>query len=152
MTTSDALEPTDAAIIRVLTTDGRASFTDLAEQVGLSVSAVHQRVKRLEQRGVLRGYHAEVDRDAVGLPLTAFVSLTPFDPAAPDDYPQRLAHLPEIESCYSVAGDESYILTVRVASPRALEDLLRRIREAANVATRTTVVLSIPFEARPLTL
>ena len=147
--TANALEPTDAAILRVLTTDGRASFTDLAEQVGLSVSAVHQRVKRLEQRGVLRGYTAQVDRDAVGLPLTAFVSLTPFDPAAPDDYPQRLAHLPEIESCYSVAGDESYILTVRVASPRALEDLLRRIREVANVATRTTVVLSIPYEARP---
>ena len=152
MTTSDALEPTDAAILRVLTADGRASFTDLADQVGLSVSAVHQRVKRLEQRGVLRGYRADVDRDAVGLPLTAFVSLTPFDPAAPDDYPQRLAHLPEIESCYSVAGDESYILTVRVASPRGLEDLLRRIREAANVSTRTTVVLSIPFEARPPTL
>ena len=149
MTSSNALEPTDAAILRVLTADGRASFTDLAEQVGLSVSAVHQRVRRLEQRGVLRGYVAQVDRDAVGLPLTAFVSLTPFDPAAPDDYPQRLAHLPEIESCYSVAGDESYILTVRVASPRALEDLLRRIREAANVSTRTTVVLSIPFEARP---
>ena len=79
----------------------------------------------------------------------AFVSLTPFDPAAPDDYPQQLAHLPEIESCYSVAGDESYILTVRVASPRALEDLLRRIREAANVSTRTTVVLSTPYEGRP---
>ncbi|MGH3909502.1 MAG: Lrp/AsnC family transcriptional regulator, partial [Pseudonocardiaceae bacterium] len=107
------LEPTDVAILRALTTEGRSSFTDLAEQVGLSVSAVHQRVKRLEQRGVLRGYTAQVDRDAVGLPLTAFVSLTPFDPAAPDDYPQRLAHLPEIESCYSVAGDESYILTVR---------------------------------------
>ncbi|MGH3908116.1 MAG: Lrp/AsnC family transcriptional regulator [Pseudonocardiaceae bacterium] len=143
------LEPTDVAILRALTTEGRSSFTDLAEQVGLSVSAVHQRVRRLEQRGVLRGYTAQVDRDAVGLPLTAFVSLTPFDPAAPDDYPQRLAHLPEIESCYSVAGDESYILTVRVASPRALEDLLRRIREVANVATRTTVVLSIPYEARP---
>lgn len=144
-----ALEPTDAAILRVLTAEGRASFTELAEQVGLSVSAVHQRVKRLEQRGVLRGYTALLDRHAVGLPLTAFVSLTPFDPAAPDDYPHRLAHLPEIESCYSVAGDESYILTVRVASPQALEDLLRRIREAANVSTRTTVVLSIPYEARP---
>jgi Lrp/AsnC family leucine-responsive transcriptional regulator len=144
-----ALEPTDAAIVRALTTDGRASFTDLAEQVGLSVSAVHQRVRRLEQRGVLRGYTALVDREAVGIPLTAFVSLTPFDPAAPDDYPQRIAHLREIESCYSVAGEESYILTIRVASPQALEDLLRRIREAAKVSTRTTVVLSIPYEARP---
>ncbi|HEU0087629.1 MAG TPA: Lrp/AsnC family transcriptional regulator [Pseudonocardiaceae bacterium] len=146
---TDPLEATDAAIVRALLTEGRVSFTDLAEQVGLSISAVHQRVRRLEQRGVLRGYTARVDRDAVGLPLTAFVSLTPFDPAAPDDYPQQLAHLPEIESCYSVAGDEAYILTVRVASPRALEDLLRRIREAAKVSTRTTVVLSIPYEARP---
>jgi Lrp/AsnC family leucine-responsive transcriptional regulator len=144
-----SLEPTDAAIVRALTADGRRSFTDLADQVGLSVSAVHQRVRRLEQRGVLRGYTAHVDREALGLPLTAFVSLTPFDPAAQDDYPDRLAHLPEIEACYSVAGEESYILTVRVASPRALEDLLRRIREAANVATRTTVVLSTPYEARP---
>ncbi|MGH4012483.1 MAG: Lrp/AsnC family transcriptional regulator [Pseudonocardiaceae bacterium] len=144
-----ALEPIDAAIVRALSTEGRCSFTDLAVQVGLSVSAVHQRVKRLEQRGVLRGYSALVDREAVGLPLTAFVSLTPIDPAAPDDYPQRLAYLTEIESCYSVAGDESYILTVRVSTPRALEDLLRRIREVANVSTRTTVVLSIPYEARP---
>lgn len=143
------LEPTDSAIVRALTADGRCSFTDLAEQVGLSVSAVHQRVRRLEQRRVLRGYTALVDHDAVGLSLTAFVSLTPFDPAAPDDYPDQLAHLPEIESCYSVAGDESYILVVRVASPRALEDLLRRIRENAKVSTRTTVVLSTPFEARP---
>lgn len=143
------LESTDSAIVRALTADGRCSFTDLAEHVGLSVSAVHQRVRRLEQRGVLRGYTALVDHDAVGLSLTAFVSLTPFDPAAPDDYPDQLAHLPEIESCYSVAGDESYILIVRVASPRALEDLLRRIRENANVSTRTTVVLSTPFEARP---
>lgn len=146
------LEPIEAAIIRALNADGRCSFTDLAERVGLSVSAVHQRVRRLEQRGVLRGYTAQVEFDAVGLPLTAFISLTPTDPAAPDDYPQRIAHLPEIESCYSVAGDESYLLTVRVASPRALEDLLRRIREAAKVSTRTTVVLSTPFEARPLAL
>jgi Lrp/AsnC family transcriptional regulator, leucine-responsive regulatory protein len=143
------LEPTDAAIVRTLATDGRCSFTDLAEQVGLSVSAVHQRVRRLEQRGVLRGYSAQVEFEAIGLSLTAFVSLTPFDPAAPDDYPAQLAQLPEIESCYSVAGEESYILTVRVASPRALEDLLRRIRETAKVSTRTTVVLSTAYEARP---
>lgn len=82
------------------------------------------------------------------MPLTALISLTPNDPAAPDDYPQRIQHIKEIESCYSVAGDESYILLVRVQSPLALEDLLRRIREAAKVSTRTTVVLSTPFEGR----
>lgn len=143
------LEGTDRAILRELLRDGRCSFTDLAERVGLSVSAVHQRVRRLEQRGTLQGYAARVDGEQMGLPLTAFISLTPIDPAAPDDYPQRLEHLPEIESCYSVAGDESYILRVRVASPAALEELLRQIREAAKVSTRTTVVLSTPFENRP---
>ena len=112
------------------------------------MSAVHQRVRRLEQRGVIRGYTVRLDGEQIGLPLTALISLTPNDPAAPDDYPQRLEHIPEIESCYSVAGDESYVLLVRVASPLALEDLLRRIREAAKVSTRTTVVLSTPFEGR----
>ncbi|MFE9746611.1 Lrp/AsnC family transcriptional regulator [Saccharothrix saharensis] len=143
------LEPIDRAILRELAADGRCSFTDLAERVGLSVSAVHQRVRRLEQRGVVRGYAARLDGDEIGLPLTAFISLTPIDPAAPDDYPKRLEHLPQIEACYSVAGDASYVLRVRVASPHGLEELLRQIREVANVSTRTTVVLSTPYEDRP---
>ena len=88
-----SLEPIDRAILRELAADGRCSFTDLAERVGLSVSAVHQRVRRLEQRGVLHGYAARVDGEQIGLPLTAFISLTPIDPAAPDDYPHRLEHL-----------------------------------------------------------
>lgn len=150
--TSGVLEPLDQAIVRELSADGRRSFTDLAERVGLSVSAVHQRVRRLEQRGVIKGYTAKLDGEQIGLPLTALISLTPNDPAAPDDYPQRLEHISEIESCYSVAGDESYVLLVRVASPLALEDLLRRIRESAKVSTRTTVVLSTPFEGRSPTL
>lgn len=143
------LEPTDRAILRELASEGRSSFTELAERVGLSVSAVHQRVRRLEQRGVLRGYVAQLDAAEIGLPLTALISLTPIDPSAPDDYPRRLEHLTQIESCYSVAGDESYVILVRVASPAGLEDLLRQIREVANVSTRTTVVLSTPYEHRP---
>ncbi|HEV8555603.1 MAG TPA: Lrp/AsnC family transcriptional regulator, partial [Actinophytocola sp.] len=91
------LEPIDRAIARELSADGRCSFTDLAERVGLSVSAVHQRVRRLEHRGVIRGYSARLNVDAVGLPLTAFISLTPTDPGAPDDYPQRLESIREIE-------------------------------------------------------
>ena len=149
MSTPPHLEPLDQAIVRELAADGRRSFTELAERVGLSVSAVHQRVRRLEQRGVIRGYTARLDNEAIGLPLTAFVSLTPIDPAAPDDYPQRLAHITSIESCYSVAGDESYILLVRVGTPADLEELLRQVREAAKVSTRTTVVLSTPYEGRP---
>jgi len=143
------MEDLDRLIVRELCADGRLSYTDLAERVGLSVSAAHQRVRRLEQRGVIRGFAARVDPDAVGLPLTAFVSIKPIDPSAPDDAPERLAHLDAIEACHSVAGEESYILKVRVAGPGRLEVLLQEIRAAANVSTRTTVVLSTPYENRP---
>ena len=145
------LEATDRRIVGLLAVDGRMSYTDLGKATGLSTSAVHQRVKRLEQRGLITGYGASVDHDAIGLPLTAFISITPIDPSQPDDYPLRVEHIAEIESCWSVAGDESYILKVRVPTPADLEDLLSRIRAAANVSTRTTVVLSTPFENRPVT-
>ena len=143
------MEEIDRAIVTALTDDGRLSYTDLAERVGLSVSAVHQRVRRLEQRGVIRGYAAQVSYQAVGLPLTAFVAIRPFDPSQPDDAPERLASLPEIEACYSVAGEDFYLLLVRVADPAELERLLQQIRTAASVTTRTTVVLSTPYEGRP---
>lgn len=143
------MEETDRQILRLLAGDGRMSFTDLGKATGLSTSAVHQRVKRLEQRGLITSYAAVLDYDRVGLPLTAFISIRPIDPSQPDDSPERLRDIAEIESCWSVAGDESYILKIRVATPRDLEDLLARIRSAANVSTRTTIVLSTPYEGRP---
>jgi Lrp/AsnC family leucine-responsive transcriptional regulator len=142
------VEDIDRQIMALLADDGRMSFTDLAKETGLSVSAVHQRVRRLQKRGVIVGFAAQLDSRQIGLPLTAFVSIKPIDPAAPDDAPERLAHLPAIEACHSVAGEESYILKVRVGSPNELEELLQNIRAAANVATRTTVVLSTPWESR----
>lgn len=142
------VEDVDSQIIRLLAADGRTSYTELARRTGLSVSAVHQRVRRLEERGVITGYTVVVDYEQIGLPLTAFISVRPIDPAAPDDTADRLAGLAEIEACHSVAGEESYILKVRVDSPVALEQLLARIRSAANVTTRTTVVLSTPYEGR----
>ena len=144
------MEETDRKIVSLLARNGRMSFTELARQAGLSVSAVHQRVRRLEQDGVSKGYAAMFNPEDVGLPLTAFVSVKPFDDAAPDDLPLRLQHLTAIEACHSVAGEENYILKVRVASPTALEDLLSQIRTLGRVSTRTTVVLSTPYENRPL--
>lgn len=149
--TTTPLETTDRRILELLAVDGRMSYTDLGKQTGLSTSAVHQRVKRLEQRGLITGYGATVNHEGIGLPLTAFISITPIDPAQPDDYPERVRGIEEIESCWSVAGDESYILKVRVPTPAALEDLLARIRASANVSTRTTIVLSTPYENRPVT-
>ncbi|HWL96113.1 MAG TPA: AsnC family transcriptional regulator [Nocardioidaceae bacterium] len=145
------MEDLDLTIVRLLAADGRMSFTDLGRATGLSTSAVHQRVKRLEQRGVIRGYVARIDYEQLSLPLTAFISIRPMDPGQPDDSPDRLRDIDEIESCWSVAGDESYILKVRVPTPGHLEDLLARIRGAANVSTRTTIVLSTPYESRPTT-
>lgn len=142
------LDDLDQQLLRLLVEDGRRSYTDLAKDTGLSTSAVHQRVRRLEQRGAVLGYGARVDPVAAGRSLTAFVSVKPIDPAAPDDAPQRLAHLLAVEACHSVAGQESYILKVRVAGPAELEVLLQEIRAAAQVSTRTTVVLSTPWEGR----
>jgi Lrp/AsnC family transcriptional regulator, leucine-responsive regulatory protein len=140
------VEDQDRRIVELLRQDGRMSYTDLGKAMGMSTSAVHQRVRRLEERGVIKGYAAVVDYSALNVPLTAFISITPLDPAAPDDIPERLHDLPEIEACHSVAGDENYILKTRVRTPGDLEDLLARVRATANVATRTTVVLSTPWE------
>ena len=145
------MEAIDRQLLSLLAADGRMSFTDLGRETGLSTSAVHHRVKRLEARGLIQGYSAIIDHDVVGLPLTAFVSIRPIDPSQPDDSPERLRDIIEIESCGSVAGEESYILKVRVATPAALEDLLSRIRACANVSTRTTIVLSTPYEGRAVT-
>ena len=143
------MEEIDRRIVGLLSRNGRMSFTELARQAGLSVSAVHQRVRRLETEGVITGYVALCDPVVIGLPMTAFVSVKPFDPAAPDEVPEKLRNLDAIEACHSVAGDENYILKVRVASPSALEDLLQQIRSIAQVSTRTTIVLSTAYENRP---
>ena len=142
------MEDIDRRIVALLAEDGRMSFTDLGKETGLSTSAVHQRVRRLEKRGVIRGYRAIIDPEALGLSLTAFVSIKAFDASAEDEAPKTIARVKGVEACYSVAGDEAYILKVRVASPVALEGLLGEIRAIAGVSTRTTVVLSVPFEDR----
>ncbi|WP_374976942.1 Lrp/AsnC family transcriptional regulator [Microbacterium trichothecenolyticum] len=140
----------DAAIVREVSQDARATLADLSAAVGLSVSAVQARLRRLESRGVITGYRALVDAEAVGKPLAAFVEITPLDPAQPDNAPELLEHLSEIEACHSIAGDASYILLVRVSTPRHLESLIRDIRAAASVNTRTTVVLQTFYENRPI--
>ena len=142
------LDEVDRLLARELVADGRATLAHLAASAGLSVSAVQSRVRRLESRGVVAGYTARIDPEAVGSMLSAFVAITPLDPSQPDDAPARLQHIPEIEACYSVAGEESYVLLVHVESARALEGLLQRIRTAADVKTRSTVILQKFYSER----
>lgn len=145
---ADALDDIDRILVRELVADGRATLSELATSTGLSVSAVQSRVRRLESRGVVTGYSARINPEAVGQLLSAFVAITPLDLSQPDDAPARLQHIEAIESCHSVAGEESYILLVRVESPRALEDLLQRIRITANVRTRSTIILQTFYDDR----
>ncbi|MCF8524660.1 MAG: Lrp/AsnC family transcriptional regulator [Aquiluna sp.] len=143
------MESLDRQIVLALAKDSSLSLTDFAAQLDVPSSTLHQRVKKLEARGVITGYRAEVDKRQVGLKINALISLTPIDPAAPDDIAEKVFEIPEIESCWSVAGVESYIVKVAVAEPEALEELLARIRAAANVSTKTSVILSTAFESRP---
>lgn len=148
MTDIEHLDDIDRLLVRELVADGRATLAHLAATAGLSVSAVQSRVRRLESRAVITGYTARVNPETVGHMLSAFVAITPLDPSQPDDAPSRLRHIDEIESCHSVAGDESYVLLVRVSSARMLEDLLQRIRTAANVRTRSTIILQTFYDGR----
>jgi Lrp/AsnC family leucine-responsive transcriptional regulator len=143
------MEKLDRQILALLAREGRMSYTDIGKETGLSTSAAQQRVRRLEQRGVIKGYRAILDSSELGLMVTAFVAIKPFDPGQADDAPERLQEIEEIISCYSVAGDASYLLKVQVQSMSHLESLLGRIRTAGKVSTQTTTVLSVPYEDRP---
>lgn len=146
-----ALDDVDRMLVQALREDGRATLAALGLRTGLSQSAVQARVRKLEARGVIAGYRAVVDPEAMGLPITAFVEITPLDQSQEDDAPERLRDLAGIEACYSVAGNANYLLLVRVASPGALEELLGTIRRAASVSTRSTIVLRTYFDGRPVT-
>ena len=146
--TTPLSDPIDRRLAALLVADGRSTLKNLAEATGLSVSAVQARVRRLEHDGVIRGYAADIAPEALGLPLAAIIAITPRDPEHEYEIPERLGELSEIESCHSVAGEDSFVLFVRVESPMALEALIREIRRRADVSTRTTVVLQTLFERR----
>lgn len=147
---TDVLDRRDLEIIAALQEDARATYADVGRRVGLAASSVHERVRKLEQLGAIRGYRAVVDPEALGLFVTALVAVTPLDASQPDDLPDRVRDFPEVEDCLSVAGEANYILKVRTKTTGDLEELIRRLREKGEVQTRTTVVLSIPFEGRPV--
>ncbi|UZJ25258.1 Lrp/AsnC family transcriptional regulator [Rhodococcus antarcticus] len=146
------MDTTDRLILDELRANGRATFADLGRTVGLSASAVHERVSKLETARVITGYHAVVDQAAVGLGVTALVGIEPSDTGDDEAIAASLAAVEEVESCYAVAGDQAFIVKVRVPTVDALERVLVLLRKVDGVArTRTTVVLSTRFEGRPNT-
>ncbi|MDQ3646516.1 MAG: Lrp/AsnC family transcriptional regulator [Actinomycetota bacterium] len=146
---SRSLDDADRAILALLEADARMPYGKIGASVGLAASSVHERVRKLERAGIIRGYRAEIDHARAGLPITAFVSLA-LQPSSPADIPSLIAGFPLVESCYSVAGDNSYVLTVRAPSTFELEELLDGLRAKLEVVTRSTIVLSTTFERRLL--
>ena len=143
------MDDIDRQLVAALVRDGRTSYAELARLVGLSAPSVHERVRRLERSGVIRGYAADVDLHAIGLGVTALVGILQREGAEQDDLADALAQVPEVEDCWFVAGEEAFVVKVRVADVDALEHCLGVLRRTPGVArTRTTVVLSTRFENR----
>jgi Lrp/AsnC family transcriptional regulator, leucine-responsive regulatory protein len=141
------LDRVDLRLLEALQRNARSTYAELGALVNLKPPAVHDRVKRLETRGFVRRYSAQLDAHRVGYELTAFVSAF----CAPDlDYDAFTAAVEafhEVIEIHSVAGDESYVLKVVTRSTAHLDDFLTRIKRVPGVArTRTTIVLSTPFE------
>ena len=139
----------DRRLIELLRANGRASYAELARQVGLSSPAVHERVAKLEAAGVITAYRAVVDPASVGLGVTALVGVIESDSVDDTGLEQAMAQLASVEDCWRVAGSEGYVLKVRVSDIAALEDTISALNRIRGVArTWTTVVLSTKWEGR----
>jgi Lrp/AsnC family leucine-responsive transcriptional regulator len=146
-----SIHPKDWELLAILQAEGKATYADLARRVNLSQTAVHERVKKLEARGLIRGYCAMVDPASLGLPVTAFVFVEQLPGQAGDGLPDRFAALQAVVACHSIAGDETYLLKVRVADTMELERVIGQVRRLEGVGhTRCVVGLTTWFEARPV--
>ena len=153
MVVADRISANDARILEVLQRDGRRPYAELGADVGMSGPSAHERVKKLEARGVIRGYAAIVDPDAVGLAILAFSWVTQAPGTAATDLTADFAAIPEIEECHHITGEADYLIKVRARDTRDLERVLRLVQATNHVfTTETDVVFSSGFERRPLPL
>jgi len=140
----------DRKILNILQTDARIANVEIARQVGLAPSAVLERIRKLEERGVIKGFETKLDAAAVDFGLTAFVAVRTHDCCAETD--KFLAEIPEVLEVHDVAGEDSYLLKVRAKNTEDLARILReRLKNVPNVAsTKTTVVLQTIKETTAL--
>jgi Lrp/AsnC family leucine-responsive transcriptional regulator len=148
--TRSSLDEIDLQILRLLRQDGRMPHAAIAKTVGLSGPAVHERVRKLEQSGVIAGYCAVLDPELLDRPHVAFVmvTLSEGDEFASDEpIVARICDEPDVLEFHRIAGQDCYLVKVRTATNKDMEKLLRRIRSIRGVArTRTTIVLSTELE------
>ena len=146
------MDDIDRKALTRLQRNGRESWASLGAALGMTGPAAADRVRRLEERGVIRGYTALVDAESVGLVLTAFVAVTLERPQARAAFLKRVSALPEVLECHHVAGDDDYLLKVRCRGPLDLDRVLsEELRGIAGVArTRSTIVLRTAKETATL--
>jgi Lrp/AsnC family leucine-responsive transcriptional regulator len=151
MASSERISSNDARILDILQRDGRRPYADLGAEVGMSGPSAHERVKKLEARGVIRGYAAIVDPTAIGYDILAFSWITQAPGTTSHDLTEAFAAIPEIEECHHITGEADYLIKVRARDTRDLERVLRAVQATPNVfQTETDVVFSSGFERRPL--
>jgi Lrp/AsnC family leucine-responsive transcriptional regulator len=138
------MDALDHSILDLLQRDGRATQLEISRTVGLSQPAVAERIRKLEERGVITGYTARVDAKKLGKDITAFIGVTIEHPKYFEGFAKKVMALPEILEAHRVAGQDSYILKVKTANTRTLDQLLvETLRTIAGVTrTNTTIVLS----------
>jgi Lrp/AsnC family leucine-responsive transcriptional regulator len=141
------LDAIDRGILELLQDNARSSVADLARRLDVPASTVAERIKRLEARGVIRGYHASVDPVALGLEVTAFILMSTTDIARENELEEALLALPDIQEIHKIAGEDAFLLKVRARSNAALGEMLRKGVEHAGVrSVRTTIVLATARE------
>lgn len=145
---ADIPDETDMRIIEALQQDGRASYADLARQVSMSASAVTERVRRLEEAGIVSGYSAVIDPERIGLPIMAFVRLR-YPTGNYKPFHDLVAATPEIIEAHHVTGEDCFVLKVLARSMRQLETTTGRIAGLGSVTT--SVVYSSPLQRRAIT-
>ncbi len=145
------LSENDARVLDILQVQGRRSYADLGSDLGMAGPSVHERVKKLEARGVIRGYAADVDPHAAGLSVLAFTWVTQAPGTVSKDLTPEFAAIPEIEECHYIAGEADYLLKIRARDMEHLGAIVRQIQTTQDVfSTETDVVFTTGFEGRPL--
>jgi Lrp/AsnC family leucine-responsive transcriptional regulator len=153
MTTRDGLSAIDSRILEILQRDGRRPYAELGAEVGMSGPSAHERVKKLETRGVITGFAAVVDPAAVGLGVLGFSWVTQAPGTAATDLTGDFAAIPEVEECHHISGEADYLVKIRARDTRDFERILRLVQATRHVfTTQTDIVLSSGFERRPFHL
>lgn len=143
------MDTVDADLVAALRANGRASYAELGRQVGLSGPSVQERVRRLEERGIIEGYRAIIDPGALGLGLTALIGLVLSDSARPSKVADQVEDVDEAEDCWYLAGHEAFVVKARVGDLPELERLVDRLTQIDGVArAEAQVVVSTRFEGR----